>query len=148
MQLNAKLREMFPVIGVLTPATTNNVERFSGVVDMSAHIQAMAVVSTGDMAAESIDVKLYACDSDGNNAVALTANSATQLAAHATNNDSKQIVLNVRSDDLLASGKRYVKLGVVTGGATGGLVSGVVLGQPRMGNAATIDLASVVQLVG
>lgn len=148
MQLNAKLREMLPLIGVLTPATTANTERFSTVFDMGAHIQALAVVATGDMAAETIDVKLYACDSDGNNAVALTDNSATQLAAHASNNDSKQIVLNVRSDDLLASGKRYAKLGVVTGGATGGVVSGVILGQPRLGNAATLDLSSVVQLVG
>lgn len=148
MQMNAKLRELYPVIGVLSPATTNNVERFSTVFDMGAHIQAVAIVALGDMAAETIDAKLYACDSDGNNAVALTGNSATQLAAHASNNDNKQIVLNLRSDDLLASGKRYAKLGVVTGGATGGPASAVVLGQPRQGNAATIDLASVVQLVG
>lgn len=148
MQLNAKLRELLPLIGVLNPATTNNVERFSNVFDMGAQIQAIAVVALGDMAAETIDVKLYACDSDGNNAVALTANSATQLAANAANNDNKQIVLNVRSDDLLTSGKRYAKLGVVTGAATGGVVAGVVLGQPRMGNAATVDLASVLQLAG
>ncbi len=148
MQLNAKLREMLPLVGVLSPAATINVERFSTVVDMGAHIQALAVVALGDMAAETIDAKLYACDSDGNNAVALTGNSATQLAAHASNNDNKQIVLNVRSDDLLASGKRYVKLGVVTGGASGGSVAAVILAQPRMGNAATVDLSSVVQLVG
>lgn len=148
MQLNAKLREMLPLIGVLNPATTINVERFSNVFDMGAQIQAMAVVCTGDMASETIDAKLYACDSDGNNAVELTANSATQLGAHASNNDTKQIVLNVRSDDLLASGKRYAKLGVITGGATGGVVSAVVVGQPRMGSAASQDLASVVQLVG
>jgi hypothetical protein len=148
MQLNAKLRELLPLVGVLSPAATNNVERFSNVVDMGAHIQAVAVVALGDMAAETIDAKLYACDSDGNNAVALTANSAAQLAAHASNNDNKQIVLNVRSDDLLASGKRYLKLGVVTGGATGGSVAAVILAQTRSGNAATVDLSSVLQLVG
>jgi hypothetical protein len=39
-------------------------------------------------------------------------------------------------------------LGVVTGGASGGPVGAVILAQPRMGSAATVDLASVVQLVG
>jgi hypothetical protein len=148
MQLNAKLRELFPLVGVLSPAATVNVERFSTVVDMGAHIQVLAVVALGDMAAETIDVKVYACDTDGNNAVALTTNSATQIAAHASNNDNKQIVLNVRAEDLLASSKRAIKLGVVTGSTVGGIVSGVILGQPRMGNAATVDLSSVVQLVG
>lgn len=148
MQLNAKLRELLPLVGVLSPATTANSERFSTVVDMGANIQAIAVVALGDMASETIDAKLYACDSDGSNAVALTSNSATQLAAHASNNDNKQILINIRSDDLLSSGKRYVKLGVVTGGATGGPVAAFILAQPRSGNAATVDLSSVVQLVG
>lgn len=143
---NAKLREALPVVAVISPQTVANTEVFSTVVDFSGLHQAIAIAALGDMAAEAIDVKFYACDSNGSNATAVT--SATQLAAHASNNDNKQVVINVRAEDLLASGKRYGKFGVVTGGATGGAASLVVLGQPRAGVASAQDLASVVQLVG
>lgn len=144
--VNAKLREALPVVAVLSPQAVVNVEKFTDVVDLSAHRQLLAVVALGDMAAEAIDAKFYACDSDGSNAVAVT--SAAQLAASAAGNDNKQIVINVRAEDLLASGKRYGKFGVVTGGVAGGSVAVVVLGLPRAGAASAQDLASVVQQVG
>lgn len=143
---NAKLRETLPVVAVINPQVVANSEKFSSVIDFSILHQAIAIASLGDIAAEAIDVKFYACDSDGNNASAVT--SATQLAAHASNNDNKQIIINVRAADLLASGKQYGKFGIVTGGATGGPAGLVVLGQPRAGAASAQDLASVVQLVG
>jgi hypothetical protein len=146
MQTNAKLREILPVVGVLSAITTANVEKFTNVIDMANHLQVVAVLSLGDMASETIDFKCYTCDSDGSNPTALT--SATQLAASASANDNKQIVMNVRSGDLLATSKQYIKFGLVTGGATGGPACVVVLAQPRQGPAADQDLSSVVQLVG
>lgn len=124
--LNIKATERIAVAGVLSPATVANTETFTGVVDLAGYHQVMGIVALGNMAAETIDAVLYRCDSAGNNAVALK--SATQLSAHATNNDNKQIVFNARSDDLIAAGAQYVKLGVVTGNSTGGAVCAVILG--------------------
>ena len=143
-----KLSELLPVVGVIVPATVANTEVFSSVVDMGANSQAMAVLTLGNMASETIDFKCYYCDSDGSNAVALTGRAATQLAANASNNDSKQVVINVRDTDLTASGKQYIKFGLVTGGATGGPAGVVVLGRPRQGLASAADLSSVLEIVG
>lgn len=145
--MQGKLSETMAVVAVLSAGTVANTELFTGVVDMGANQQAMAVLNLGNMAAETIDFKAYACDSGGTSAVAITGRAATQLAAHATNNDNKQVVINVRDGDLLASGLQYVKFGVVTGGATGGPAGIVVLGAPRQGLASANDAASVVQIV-
>lgn len=144
---NQKLCEGVAVLAALSPVTVVNTEVFSGVVDLGANQQVMAVAMIGNVAAETVDFKCYTCDSDGSNAAALTGKAATQLAAHATNNDSKQLVINVRDSDMVASGKQYVKFGVVTGGATGGPAAILVLGEPRQGNATDADNASVVQIV-
>lgn len=145
--MNSKLSEAVAVVGVVNPATVANTEVFTTVVDLGAMRQAMAVALIGNVPAETIDFKAYSCDSDGNNAAAITGRAATQLAAHASNNDNKQLVINVRDGDLLASGKQHVKFGLVTGGATGGPCSVVVLGAPRQGIASANDLSSVVEIV-
>lgn len=145
--MNSKLSEAVAVVGVVNPATVANTEVFTTVVDLGAMRQAMAVALIGNVPAETIDFKAYSCDSDGNNAAAITGRAATQLAAHASNNDGKQLVINVRDGDLLASGKQHVKFGLVTGGATGGPCAVVVLGAPRQGIASANDLASVAEIV-
>lgn len=142
-----KLSENLAVVATIDPATIANTETFTDVVDMGANAQAIAIASLGNMASETIDFKCYSCDSDGNNAAAISGLAATQLAAHASNNDAKQIIINVRDGDLLASGKQHVKFGLVTGGATGGPASVVVLADPRQGLASAADLSSVVQIV-
>src|SRR5262249_28249569 len=132
------------VAGRVDPQTVDNVEKFTDVVDMSKFREVMGIALLGDMAAETIDFKCYTCDSDGSNATALT--SATQLAAHATNNDNKQIVLNVKSDHVTNT-ERSVRSGLVTGGATGGPACVVALGfRPVYGPATDDDLTSVVEV--
>ena len=142
-----KLTEAVAVVGVVNPATVANTEVFTTVVDLGSITQAMAVAMIGNIAAETVDFKAYSCDSDGSNASAITGRAATQLAAHASNNDNKQLVINVRDGDLLASGKQHVKFGLVTGGATGGPCAVVVLGTARQGLASGSDLSSVVEIV-
>lgn len=144
---NGKLSEGLAVVATIDPATIANTETFTDVVDMGANSQAMAVALLGNMASETIDFKAYSCDSDGTNAAAISGRAATQLAAHASNNDAKQLVINLRDGDLLASGKQHVKFGLVTGGATGGPASVVVLARPRQGLASAADLSSVVEIV-
>jgi len=145
MTINVKPSERIAVAGVLSPVAVVNSEQFTGVVDVSAFHQVMGIALTGNMAAETIDVKLYRCDSNGSNPVALK--SATQRSAHATANDSKQIVINLKTDDLIASGAQYVKLGAVTGDTSGGPMCLVLLGvDPRHGP--VTQPAAVVQTVG
>lgn len=142
-----KLSEAVAIVGTIDPATVANTEVFTDVVNLGVLVQAMAVALIGNVPAETVDFKAYSCDSDGNNAAAITGRAATQLAAHATANDGKQLVINVRNGDLLASGKQHVKFGLVTGGATGGPCSVVVLGSPRQGLASANDLATVAEIV-
>lgn len=145
--MQSKISESLAVVGTIDPATVANTEVFTDVVDLGAMRQAMAVALIGNVPAETVDFKCYSCDSDGNNAAAITGRAATQLAAHASNNDNKQLVINVRDGDLVASGKQHVKFGLVTGGATGGPCAVVVLGAPRQGLATDNDLASVAEIV-
>ena len=99
----------------------------------------------GNMAAETIDFKAYSCDSNGSNAAALK--SATQLAANAAANDNTQVAIGVRAEDMQASGKQYVKFGLVTGGATGGPSAVLALGvDAKFQPASAANLASVQQL--
>lgn len=146
--MQSKISEAFAVVATLDPGTVTNTEVFTDVVDMGVLLQVMAVAMLGNMAAETIDFKAYSCDSDGSNAAAITGRAATQLAAHATTSDNKQLIINIRDTDLLASGKQHVKFGLVTGGATGGPASIVVIGAPRQGIASANDLSSVAEIVG
>lgn len=146
MNANALATEKVAVVGTIDPQTVANTELFSDVIDMSKFLQAMGIALLGNEAAETVDFAVYTCDSNGTNAVELK--DATQLAAHATNNDNVQLVIGVRAEDLLASGKQHIKFGLVTGGATGGPAAVVALGiDPRQGIAADLDLASVAQIV-
>lgn len=125
---NVKGGEKVAVAGLLVPATVANTEVFTDVVDVSKYGGVMAIAVLGNMASETIDFKAYRCASDGSSAVALTGYAITQLAAHASNNDSKAVIVSMLSDALMASGAQYVKFGLVTGGATGGPAMAIALG--------------------
>lgn len=102
---------------------------------------------TADMAAETIDFALYqATDTSGTSAKALKA--STQLAAHATNNDSKIVVITADVADLdIDNGFVTVAGRCVTGGATGGVVALTVLGSDlRYGPGSLVDNAAVVEI--
>lgn len=145
MDSNVRATEKVALVATLDPVTVVNVEQFSDVVDMSKYHQIIGIAMTGNMAAETIDFKVYTCDSNGSNATVLKA--ATQLAAHATNNDGVQIIIGVRPADLVATSKQYVKFGLVTGNTTGGPAAVAVLAVDiRQGLAANTDLSSVVEL--
>lgn len=143
--INAKASEKIAVVATIDPQTVANTELFSDPINMANFHQAMGIALLGNMAAETIDFKAYTCDSGGNNAVALR--SATQLAAHASNNDNKQIVINVRAEEVLDSTYTYVKFGLVTGNTTGGPAAVVGLGvDPRELPITSADLSTVVEI--
>jgi hypothetical protein len=145
MTVNIAAGEKLAILGRINPQTVANTELFTDVVDLSRFHQALGVALLGNMAAETIDFKCYTCDSDGSNASVLK--SATQLAGSATANDNAQVAINVRAEDLQATSKRYVKFGLVTGGATGGLAAAIALGvDARFEMASADNLASVKQV--
>lgn len=143
--VNIAAGEKIAIVGTIDPVTVVNTEVFTDVVDMSKFHQCLGIALIGNVAAEAIDFKAYTCASGGGSAVALK--SATQLAAHATNNDGVQVVINVRAEDLAATSAQYIKFGLVTGGATGGPCAVVALGvDARFQPASDNDLASVAQI--
>ena len=142
------LADGLAVAGVIPPATTANTARVSGAINLATFDQLLFVFQLGDMASETIDGGVQTCDSDGtSNAVDISGKTLTQLAASATANDNKQVVINIKSVDLIANGKQYVRARLITGGATGGPAGCVVLGVPRYGPATGANLASVTQVI-
>lgn len=114
---------------------------------MSIWEETIFILLLGDMASETIDFKLQESATSGGTYTDISGKTATQLAAHASNNDNKQIVINLKAPELSA-GMRYVKARAITGGATGGPACVVALGmKPKFGPASDDDLADVVQIV-
>lgn len=140
------LGEVLAVIATSDPQTHANTIKYTDVVDMADWDQVIAIACTGDMASETIDFAAYKCDSDGSNPASMKA--ATQLAASASANDNSQVVIVLRPADMngVSEASRYVKFGLVTGGATGGPASVVVLGIPRQGIASAVDLSTVKEI--
>ena len=148
MNPTVSLSEGLGVAGVISPATTANTQRNTGAIDVSVWDGLLFLFNLGDMASETIDLGVETCDSDGtSNAVDIIGKQATQLAASATANDNKQVVIYVKSVDLIANNKRYVRGTMITGGATGGPASCIVIGVPRYGPADLRDLSSVAQVI-
>lgn len=141
--MNTIAARSFAIAGTVDPATVANSQVYTDVVDMTKFGQVVGIALLGNMAAETIDFKAYTCASDGNSKVELKA--CTQLAAHASNNDGTQLMINVRADDI--GDARYITFGLVTGNSTGGPAAVVAIGcDARFGPASDSDLASVVQI--
>ncbi len=140
------LGELLAVVGTIDPQTCANSEKFTDVVDMSKYDQVIAIACYGDMASETITFRAVTCDSGGSTPVALKA--PTALGASASANDNTQQIIVVRSADLNANAEsdRYVKFGLVTGGASGGPASVLVLGVPHQGVASASDLSTVAEI--
>lgn len=114
-------------------------------VRMNRYRKALVVFVLGDMANETIDAIVETCDSGGTNNVSLKAH--TQLAGSASANDSKQLVMGIHVDEMIASGKEYIRGKITTGNTTGGTCSIIVLGlEPMYGPASAFDNATVLEV--
>ena len=142
--ITGALAEQVAVAAVNT-GTASSTPLAGTAADLSKFDQVAFIFCLGDMASETIDCIVESCDSNGANNASLKA--ATQLAAHASNNDSKQIVINVRASDLIASGKRYARGKITTGGATGGTCTIVAVGGEQRNPPTDVeDASSVVEI--
>lgn len=129
------------------PATFANTEKVSDAITIADYMAFMFVLLIGDMASETVDFRLEVADDSGFTTNKTTLKAATQLAANASNNDSKQIILEARNEDALrvSSTALYIRGRAITGGATGGPCAIVGFGvQPRYGKGS--HLASVLEV--
>jgi hypothetical protein len=145
VSIKESVGEALPVLGSKV-GTATSTPLISGAISMIDAGQVLCCFHLGDMAAETIDCKVQTCDSDGtSNAADLKA--ATQLAAHATNNDNKVIVIAVRQDELIASGKKHIRMHCVTGSTVGGTVCLAAVGaNTKYGPGSDYDASAVVQV--
>lgn len=129
----------------VTTGTASSTPLAGAAARMNRFRKAVVIFMLGDMASETIDCIVETCDSGGTNNVTLKA--ATQLAASASANDSKRIVIGVNVDEMIASGKEYIRGKITTGGVTGGTCTILVVGmEPMYGPAAGFDDASVLEV--
>lgn len=145
-----KPSERVAVVATIDPASLTANTYVSDWVDMADFEQVMAVLSVGAMTTNgTVDAKLrQAKDASGGSAKDITGKAVTQLT-EAGEDDNKQVVLQVRADELdVAGGFTHVALSVTTATAAS-LGSAVLLGfNPNYGPASGYDLASVDEIVG
>lgn len=130
MQINARPWEVAPIIDVGDPATMANTEKTTTGVATGQYHGYRYVLLLGNMASETIDFRVEVADDSGFSTNKVTLKAATQLAAHATNNDSKQIEIFVTGIDIEKASPtaRYIRARGITGNATGGPVAMLGIG--------------------
>lgn len=137
--------EALPVL-VSKIGTASSTPLASGAIACASFDQVLVTFNLGDMAAETIDCKVQTCDSDGTSNTA-DLKAATQLAAHASNNDNKVITITVRQEDLIASGKKHIRGVITTGNTVGGTCCIVAHGVgAKYGPGSDSDASAVVQV--
>lgn len=129
MKLTAWPSEQAKVAAVLNPATVNSTPAYSGTVDMTLFARISLIAMLGDIAAETVDVRLESDTVNTFNDDLTTVVAATQLAADASANDSKQLILEAAAASI-KEGHRYVRARFVTGSTSGGPMGAVILGVP------------------
>lgn len=128
--------------------TASSTALVTGAIRVRDYDQLMFIFQYGDMANETIDSGVQSVDSDGtSNAANITGKQITQLAASASANDNGCTVVCVKSTDLVASGKEYVRGRIVTGNTTGGTCCITVIGTVRSGLTTERDAATVLEVV-
>lgn len=141
--MSALPSERIAVAATVDPIDGNNTTIKTDAVDLSKFHEALFVLMTGVMndsaTVTGIAVQESATTTDGDFGAMSPAKTASNLAG---TDDAKQVVLNVKAEELTA-GKRYVRLGA-TVSAHSVLIAAIGLGLlPRFGPASDDDLSSV-----
>jgi hypothetical protein len=128
--VNCKVSDVCDVKAALYPATVNSTPGETEAVLIAREQQVVAILATGNMASETIDFAIYSCDDDSKtNPHAFL--EATQLAANASNNDSKFLWLEARNENFLHTtdaDQGYCYASAVTGDTGGGPAAIALLG--------------------
>lgn len=150
-RLDERLSERLGVVGALDPVVVVDTELYTDYIDMSKMEQVLGILQLGDVNAKTFDFRAVGY-SDAAAGDATELKDCTQLAAHATANDGKQLVIGIRREDLVAKQTgtvklRYLRFGVVSQAAQDGPVAIIALGGDfAHGPAADNDLSSVAEI--
>ena len=146
---NAKASEMLAVLATIDPATQAAGAVSTGWVSVANHLGFLALVQTGVLGTSAtVDAKLQqALDSSGTGAKDITGKAITQLT-QAANGASRQVLVNLRSEDLdVNAGFAYVRL-VLTVGTAAAYTAAQLLGMnPRYEPADGANQSAVAQVV-
>ncbi len=136
--------EKFAVVATIDPDVLTAATHTSDGVDMSLFESATAIAMVGTLGSSATVIAKVTSGSD-NSTFGNTVKTATTLT-QAGSDDDKQVVINVRGEDLTA-GDRYIRLEMVVGTASsdGG---GIVLGHnARYAPASDNDLSTVDEIL-
>lgn len=147
-----KLSEMLAIVATVDPDAYATSTQSSDAIDMQMHREVMFILQTGTLdTGATIEFRIYEAP-DGNKS---TTQGTFRLLKAATDladtDDDKQVIINVRADELSA-GYRWLKAELKLGGTFDGDVSLVALAdRSRFSHAVTStsygDLASVDEIV-
>lgn len=135
-------------VDVISPQSATTAKS-TGWIDATKFLNYLSTVSVGALGASAtVDAKLeQATDNAGAGAKDVAGKAVTQLTK-AGNDDNKQVMIDLKQEDLdFGNGFKFFRL-TVTPAAAACLIGGVVQGfDPRYGFASDNDAASVKQIV-
>lgn len=137
------------IVGVIDPQSSSTAKTTAWI-DAAQFNNFLALIQVGVLGASStVDAKIQqATDASGTNAKDITGKAITQLTKAGTD-DSKQVEINIRQEDLdVTGGFAFIQLSV-TPAVAASLVSALVMGfDPRYGPASDFDATTVDEIVG
>jgi hypothetical protein len=149
MNPNLKPSQRAGIVGVIDPQSSSTAKT-SGWIDAAKFNNFLAIIQVGVLGASAtVDAKIQqATDSSGTGAKDITGKLITQLTKAGTD-DSKQVEINLKQDDLdVTNSFNYFQLSV-TPATAASLISAVVLGfDARYGPASDFDATTVDEIVG
>ena len=145
--LNEKISEALAQIVNIAPVSQAPGSAVSGWVSVKNYLALMAIVNVGVFGASAtVDANIQqATSAAGAGAKAITGKSITQMLAAGGNN--KQVLINMRPQDLDTNGGFAFGQLTITVGAAATLVSAELLGAPRFQPADALNQAAVTQVI-
>jgi hypothetical protein len=137
------------VVGVIDPQSASTAKS-TGWIDATKFYNYLAVIKVGALGASgTVDAKLEQATSNvGADVTDVTGRAITQLTKAGTD-DSKQVLINLKQEDLdFSNGFNFFRL-TITPATAASLIDGVVLGlDPRYDFASDNDATTVDEIVG
>ena len=148
-----KLSEMLALVAAIDPDAYATGTQSSDQIDMQFHREVMFVLQVGTISEGStVSLRIYEAPNGNKSTTGGTYKLLKSATALADDDDDKQVIVNVRADDL-SSGYRWIKAELVLGGTADNVDAGLVAlaDRSRFSDAVTTtsfnDLSSVDEIV-
>ena len=146
--MTGKLSEMLAILETYEPVSANGANINMVGINMANFDRAVFILQTGVLGTNAtVDFRLQQSTSVNGTYANISGKSITQLTQAGTD-DNKQVVIEIKSDELDVSNAKMFVRGQIDVGAAASLVSAIVLGQPtRFEPASTFNQAAVDEIV-